>query len=288
MRIDNSVLIVSIQVLKGEEEILELGQRNVLLLPTSIQEETSSPILESTFEAQLRAQEYAPTIKLTHTLSADFPLSKWANTEVEVIVTCTLIDEFVTQHKRLEEQLLSTQEHQLRLMIEKQKWEEERRTQERTFTERIKELESSATTQVQSAIQENRNKLIERFNNERRELQMYAGQPFFTDFLAQFLTLERVVTAGLAAADATLQNYVRGFELVVNNMLAILQEYGIERILPNVGDQFDANLQSADSIVADKKVADGTIVSVTSHGYRLYDRLIVPASVVVNRLSRSK
>ena len=82
--------------------------------------------------------------------------------------------------------------------------------------------------------------------------------------------------------DPMIKNYVLGFSYVYKNLLAVLEEEGVKEILPNVGDKFDPREMEAVEAIEDEG-EENLILKVNLNGYKLHDRLIRPARVVVSK-----
>jgi molecular chaperone GrpE len=69
--------------------------------------------------------------------------------------------------------------------------------------------------------------------------------------------------------------------MVAGQLRNFLREQGVEEF-EAVGQPFDPNLHDAVAQEPSAKVPEGTIISQVRRGYRLRDRLLRPASVVVS------
>jgi len=72
-----------------------------------------------------------------------------------------------------------------------------------------------------------------------------------------------------------------GIELIKKNMQSTLKRYGVEEIEPKVGDQFDNNLHQALTAEEKENIPEGEILKVIQPGYKVKDRTILPASVII-------
>ncbi len=72
-----------------------------------------------------------------------------------------------------------------------------------------------------------------------------------------------------------------GFEMIAQQLIGALAENGLQSIKPNPGDSFDTALHDAISAIPNTEIPDGKIVAVTRVGYKLNDKLLRPAAVVV-------
>lgn len=80
----------------------------------------------------------------------------------------------------------------------------------------------------------------------------------------------------------TLKNLAVGVELTEKELTTVLESQGVRRI-DSLDQTFDANFHNAVQEVENTAVPSGTVVQVLQEGYRLHDRLLRPAMVVVSR-----
>ncbi len=82
--------------------------------------------------------------------------------------------------------------------------------------------------------------------------------------------------------DPTLKNYLVGFQFIYRNLVSVLENEGVKEISPNVGDKFDAkDMNAVETEESDGE--EGLITKVITKGYKLHDRLVRPANVVVSK-----
>lgn len=88
---------------------------------------------------------------------------------------------------------------------------------------------------------------------------------------------------GMAAAKAESEgsNLYIGLNMVLRQIQDFLKDHGVEEISA-VGESFDPNLHEAVSTEASASVPEGKVISRSRKGYKLRDRLLRPASVVVS------
>ena len=84
-------------------------------------------------------------------------------------------------------------------------------------------------------------------------------------------------------ADAATVESLREGQALTHRMLAkVMQDHGLEVIDP-VGQPFDPELHEAMTVLPAADVEENTVLEVLQKGFRLHDRLIRPARVVVSR-----
>ncbi len=129
---------------------------------------------------------------------------------------------------------------------------------------------------------ENTRKRAER---EVSNVRKYAAEPLARDFLqvAEFIRMAlQSVSEEQADADPLLKNLRVGVAMTEKTLLDAFERNHVTRIVAKQGDGYDHNLHEAISRVdAPEGVEAGQIVQMVGAGYRLHDRLIKPATVVV-------
>lgn len=78
-----------------------------------------------------------------------------------------------------------------------------------------------------------------------------------------------------------LKNYLIGFQYIYRNLVSALENEGVKEIEPKVGDKFSPDTMNA----VETRESDGeenVVLEVQFKGYKLHDRLIRPASVIVS------
>ncbi|MBN8460016.1 MAG: nucleotide exchange factor GrpE [Verrucomicrobia bacterium] len=121
--------------------------------------------------------------------------------------------------------------------------------------------------------------LRKRTSREREEAVRYANQRLLEDLLPVIDNFEMGMAA--AAQDQSSMIYI-GMDMVRRQLNDFLASQGLEEVPTN--GLFDHNLHDA---VAQEDCAageEGRILRVTRRGFRLRDRLLRPASVVVSKL----
>ncbi|MBX3724658.1 MAG: nucleotide exchange factor GrpE [Xanthomonadales bacterium] len=119
-----------------------------------------------------------------------------------------------------------------------------------------------------------RKRVVREVENARR----YAGERVLSDLLPVADSLEQGLAA-IAGDDPARE----GMELTRRQLLAALERHGVVQVDP-AGQAFDPALHEAISTQpAAGGQADGTVLNVLQKGYRLHDRTLRPALVVVAR-----
>ena len=114
-----------------------------------------------------------------------------------------------------------------------------------------------------------------RANEERQLLQRYRSQDLAKAILPSLDNLERAL-----AVEGLTDDVKKGLEMVQESLIQALKEEGIEEIPADGG--FDHNYHMAiQTVPADDEHPADTIAQVFQKGYKLHDRILRPAMVVV-------
>jgi len=116
---------------------------------------------------------------------------------------------------------------------------------------------------------------------EKEEAWRYGHQNLVKDLLATVDNLERAIEHARGSEGGDLEGLLQGVELVLHELLGVLGQYGLEGIDAE-GRPFDPALHEAMVQQPDASVAPNTVLQVYQKGYRLRDRLLRPARVVVS------
>jgi molecular chaperone GrpE len=114
-----------------------------------------------------------------------------------------------------------------------------------------------------------------RTERERRESLRYASAELLRELLDVSDNLERALAAGGSAEDLK-----TGVEMTLRQMQEVLRRHGAEEV-PAVGEPFDPALHEAVSRQEDPDATEARVVEQFQRGYRLHERLLRPARVVV-------
>lgn len=113
-----------------------------------------------------------------------------------------------------------------------------------------------------------------RANEERQQLQKYRSQDLAKAILPSLDNLERAL-----AVEGLSDDVKKGLEMVQESLNQALKEEGVEEVAV---ESFDHNLHMAvQTLPADDEHPADSIAEVFQKGYKLHDRLLRPAMVVV-------
>lgn len=124
---------------------------------------------------------------------------------------------------------------------------------------------------------ENQHKRLLRESEKSRK---FALERIMKDLLQVLDSMER----GLEVADdsATVDSLREGQALTLKMLAKVLQDHDLEVIDPS-GQPFDPEWHEAMTVAPSEELEENTVMEVLQKGYRLHDRLIRPAMVVVSR-----
>ena len=122
--------------------------------------------------------------------------------------------------------------------------------------------------------------LMKHYKNEYENFAKYRSQAMIEKIIPALDSFQMAFS--LPATTKETENYRIGFEFILRQMKDALENEGVIEIAPVVGNKFDHNVHSAvESIETEDDKLVGTIQMVRLNGYKLKDRLIRPATVVV-------
>ena len=113
-----------------------------------------------------------------------------------------------------------------------------------------------------------------RANEERQSLQRYRSQDLAKKILPSLDNLERALQV-----EGLTEDVKKGIEMVRDSLIQALKEEGVEEVSL---ESFDPNLHMAvQTVPADEDNPADSIAQVLQKGYKLHERLLRPAMVVV-------
>jgi molecular chaperone GrpE len=128
---------------------------------------------------------------------------------------------------------------------------------------------------LQAEMQNLRNRTSREIADERR----YAALPILRDLLPVLDNIQRAIEAAEKAGEA--ENLLEGFRLVRQQLVTILANHGAEPI-EALGQPFDPNFHQAILHQPSNDAPADTVTMVTQQGYKLHDRVVRPAHVIVS------
>ena len=120
-----------------------------------------------------------------------------------------------------------------------------------------------------------------RVERESANLQKYALERILADLITVTDSLELGLRA-VAGENEETRKHLEGLQLTHKQLWATLERYGVSLIDPQ-GQPFNPEFHEAVSMLESAEVAPNHVLSVMQKGYKLHDRLLRPAMVVVAR-----
>ncbi|HKS37063.1 MAG TPA: nucleotide exchange factor GrpE [Verrucomicrobiae bacterium] len=124
--------------------------------------------------------------------------------------------------------------------------------------------------------------LKKRAARERQDAVKFANESLLTRLIPTLDHFDMARAAADSTDDAAVDSLKTGIALVHNQLKAALAEAGLEEI-DAANQPFDPNLHEAVSQEESAEVPEGHVVKQLRKGYKLRERLLRPASVIVAR-----
>jgi len=133
-----------------------------------------------------------------------------------------------------------------------------------------------AMLRMQAEMENLRKRLLRDVEKSRK----FALERIMKDLLQVRDGLER----GLEVTEesATVESLREGQQLTLRMLAKVMQDHGLEVIDP-LGQPFDPEQHEAMTVMPSAEVEENTVLEVVQKGFRLHDRLLRPAMVVVSR-----
>jgi molecular chaperone GrpE len=128
---------------------------------------------------------------------------------------------------------------------------------------------------LQAEMQNLRNRTSREIADERR----YAALPILRDLLPVLDNIDRAIEAAAKAGES--ENLLAGFRLVKQQLETVLGRHQCEPIKAE-GEPFDPHFHEAILHQPSADVPADHVVMVTQPGYKLHDRVVRPAQVIVS------
>ena len=121
------------------------------------------------------------------------------------------------------------------------------------------------------------------YEKEYRQVLKYSAQNLAEKLIPSFEMFSMVIEMA-DNLPPEVSAYVQGFDMVYRQMVQALESEGVSEIPCKVGDTFDHNLHSAmETQEVEDEALVNKVVKVVRKGYKIYDRLIKPVTVIVGK-----
>lgn len=118
-----------------------------------------------------------------------------------------------------------------------------------------------------------------RLTREHQEQMRYASEKVLADLLPALDNLDLAIQYG--ATHEACKDMMQGIEMTRKQLLDAVAKSGLAS-LGEKGEEFDPAKHEAIGVEANPEVAPGAVARVLQRGYKLHDRLLRPAKVMVN------
>jgi molecular chaperone GrpE len=133
-----------------------------------------------------------------------------------------------------------------------------------------------AMLRMQAEMENLRKRLLREVEKSRK----FALERIMKDLLQVRDSMERGLE--VAGESSTVESLREGQQLTLKMLAKVMQEHGLEVVDP-LGQPFDPALHEAMTVMPSAEAAENTVLEVLQRGFRLHDRLLRPAMVVVSR-----
>ena len=133
-----------------------------------------------------------------------------------------------------------------------------------------------AMLRMQAEMENLRKRLLREVEKSRK----FALERIMKDLLVVRDSMERALA--VAGEASTVESLREGQQLTLKMLAKVMQDHGLEVIDP-LGEPFDPALHEAMTVMPSAEAAESTVLEVLQKGFRLHDRLLRPAMVVVSR-----
>ena len=120
-----------------------------------------------------------------------------------------------------------------------------------------------------------------RAENDVINARKFAIEGFASEMLQVKESLDLAQSAELGSDESVADKMQEGLALTLKQMTSVFEKFGLEEVMPEVNERFDHALHQAITMLESSDVEPNHIVNVVQKGYRLKERLLRPAMVVV-------
>ena len=124
-----------------------------------------------------------------------------------------------------------------------------------------------------------------RAQTEVANARRYALEGFASELLNVRDSLDLARAVDLQQTEGVVESVVEGLELTLRQLDSAFERFSIHELSPEVGDKLDPESHQAMSLIESSDVSPNHICQVIQKGYRLNDRLLRPARVLVAKAS---
>ena len=192
--------------------------------------------------------------------------------------TKEILETSSNEEERTEKQEIKSLKKENEKLLEKiTKLEQEKELHMITYKAKAEEMAKTAAEKVEKL----KNEIKEKAKEDIEHKSKFATQKLLEEILNPINNLYLAVSSGSNSDNPAINAYVKGFQMLVDQIFSILENNGINIIEPKVKDIFDPELHFAQEIIEEAGYQKDEIIKVISRGYKLHERIIKPAVVIV-------
>lgn len=194
------------------------------------------------------------------------------NSTKEILETST------NEKERKEKQEIKLLQKENEKLLEKiDKLEQEKELSMMTYKIKAEEMAKTAAEKVEKL----KNEIKEKAKEDIEHKSKFATQKLLEEILNPINNLYLAINSGSNSDNPTINAYVKGFQMLLDQIFSILENNGVNIIEPKIKDMFNPELHFAQEIVEENGYQKDEIVKIISRGYKLHERIIKPAIVIV-------
>ncbi len=135
--------------------------------------------------------------------------------------------------------------------------------------------------QASLLVEQQTNEIKQKLQAEFTDKQKYALESVAIEIIN--VTNQFEIALSHTPNDPKVQNYQKGFNMFLTLLKTILNNINVTEIKINVNEEFDPNTMECFEIKNDPNINDNHVIKIIKKGYKLHDRVIVPALVTVSK-----
>jgi molecular chaperone GrpE len=122
---------------------------------------------------------------------------------------------------------------------------------------------------------------------EKEEAIRYANMSLLEKLIPILDNFELGLEVAKTAPDASAASISQGLSMVQRQLVDFIKDHGVIAV-EAIGQQFDPKLHEAIGHESHDQILEGNVINQVRRGYKLADRLIRPAAVIVSKGKASK
>lgn len=150
------------------------------------------------------------------------------------------------------------------------------------MNEKIKEAEDKLLRQQAEMINYRK-----RMEKESQNTLKYANEGLILELLPILDSFEQAISAKTDDLNEKDAKFIDGFNMIYTNLIMALEKYGIKEIKA-MDHPFDPSVHQAIMTSNDKDKKDGIITCVYQKGFTLFDKVLRPSRVIVNKNDKNE